>query len=69
MTEGINMSDCKTASVKRLHFRVLHLLGLLWFSSVLVSGEAAETRRAEHRCSWKREDCLFFLARPSLQRQ
>lgn len=37
------------------------------FSSVFVSGEAAETRRAERRCSWKREDRLLFLARPSLQ--
>ena len=39
------------------------------FSSVFVSGEATETRRAERRCSWTREDRLLFLARPSLQRE
>lgn len=31
MTEGINMSDCKTASVKRLHFRVLQCPDIIYY--------------------------------------
>lgn len=34
-----------------------------------LSWEAAETRRTEHSGSRQREDGVFFLARPALQRQ
>lgn len=47
---------------------LLYLLRLLRVGG-FVSGEEAETRRAEQQHSRKREDGVFFLARPSLQHQ
>lgn len=46
-----------------------YVLWIFWGLFWSVSGEAAETWGAEYWRTWKRADCMFFLAGAPLQCQ